>query len=89
MKNSSASSLPVMIFIPGGNFQYLDASIPVYEAEHLVNTTGVVVALIQYRLGKYTILIIYLHLLSTIQRCTWFSCNGNKAGRYQRQLWYT
>ena len=41
-----------MIFIPGGNFQFLDASIPVYESEHLVNTTNVIVALIQYRLGK-------------------------------------
>lgn len=40
-----------MIFIPGGNFQFLDASIPVYESEHFVNTTNVIVALIQYRLG--------------------------------------
>ena len=40
-----------MIFIPGGNFQYLDASTPVYESEHFVNTTNVIVALIQYRLG--------------------------------------
>lgn len=53
--SSSASPLPVMIFIPGGNFQYLDASIPVYESEHLVNTTQVIVALIQFRLGKYRI----------------------------------
>lgn len=50
--SSSASPLPVMIFIPGGNFQYLDASIPVYESEHLVNTTQVIVALIQFRLGE-------------------------------------
>jgi carboxylesterase type B len=51
--SSSASPLPVMIFIPGGNFQFLDASLPVYEAERLVNTTQIIVALIQYRLGKY------------------------------------
>ncbi|CAF3202849.1 unnamed protein product [Rotaria socialis] len=49
--SSSGSRLPVMLFIPGGNFQYLDASIPVYESERLVNTTNVIVALIQYRLG--------------------------------------
>lgn len=42
-----------MLFIPGGNFQYLDASIPVYESERIVNTTNVVMALIQYRLGKH------------------------------------
>jgi carboxylesterase type B len=53
--SSSATPLPVMIFIPGGNFQYLDASIPVYESEHLVNTTNVIVALIQFRLGKCNI----------------------------------
>ena len=41
-----------MIFIPGGNFQFLDASIPVYESEHLVNTTNVIIALIQFRLGE-------------------------------------
>ncbi|CAF4280551.1 unnamed protein product, partial [Adineta steineri] len=52
MANSSSTSpLPVMIFIPGGNFQYLDASIPVYESEHIVNTTNVIIALIQFRLG--------------------------------------
>ncbi|CAF3588773.1 unnamed protein product [Rotaria sp. Silwood1] len=51
-KNPSSTSLPVMIFIPGGNFQYLDASVPVYESERIVNTTNVVIALIQYRLGE-------------------------------------
>ncbi|CAF1482893.1 unnamed protein product [Adineta steineri] len=52
MTNSSSTSpLPVMIFIPGGNFQYLDASIPVYESEHIVNSTNVIIALIQFRLG--------------------------------------
>ncbi|CAF0874795.1 unnamed protein product [Adineta ricciae] len=49
--SSSSTPLPVMIFIPGGNFQYLDASIPVYESEHLVNSTNVIIALIQFRLG--------------------------------------
>ncbi|CAF0855766.1 unnamed protein product [Rotaria sordida] len=49
--SSSASRLPVMIFIPGGNFQYLDASVPVYESERIVNTTNVIIALIQFRLG--------------------------------------
>ncbi|CAF4835161.1 unnamed protein product [Rotaria sp. Silwood1] len=40
-----------MIFIHGGNFQFTDASQPVFESEHLVNTTNVIVVLIQYRLG--------------------------------------
>jgi carboxylesterase type B len=50
---SSLSPLPVMIFIPGGEFQLLDASLPSYNSEHLVNTTNVIVAFVQYRLGKY------------------------------------
>jgi hypothetical protein len=41
-----------MIFITGGNFQFLDASAPIYESERFVNTTNIVVVLIQYRLGK-------------------------------------
>jgi carboxylesterase type B len=42
-----------MIFIHGGDFQFGYASQSIYESEHLVNTTNVIVALIQYRLGKY------------------------------------
>ncbi|CAF2497490.1 unnamed protein product [Rotaria sp. Silwood2] len=49
--STSSPRLPVMIFIPGGNFQYLDASVPVYESERIVNTTNVIIALIQFRLG--------------------------------------
>ena len=48
---SESQLLPVMIYIAGGNFQYLDASIPVYEAERFVNQTNVICVLIQYRLG--------------------------------------
>lgn len=44
--------LPVMIFIPGGSFEELDASLPTYNSERLVNTTNVIVAFVQYRLGK-------------------------------------
>lgn len=40
-----------MIFIPGGEFEVLDASLPSYNSERLVNTTDVVVAFVQYRLG--------------------------------------
>ena len=47
-----AAPRPVMIFIHGGGFQNGYASDPTYEAEHLVNTSNVIVALIQYRLGK-------------------------------------
>lgn len=61
-----------MIFIPGGNFQYLDASIPVYESEHLVNTTNVVVALIQYRLGKCIIEDIFTFLINNTKVCLVF-----------------
>lgn len=49
---SSNQSLPVMLFIHGGGFQAGSASDSIYEAEHMVNTTNVVVALIQYRLGN-------------------------------------
>jgi carboxylesterase type B len=41
-----------MIFIHGGGFQGGSATESQYEAEHIVNTTNVIVALIQYRLGK-------------------------------------
>jgi len=44
--------LPVMLFIHGGEFQYLDASTSIFNSEHLVNTTNVIVAFVQYRLGK-------------------------------------
>jgi carboxylesterase type B len=50
--SSSTSLLPVMIFIHGGGFQSGYASESIYEAEHIVNTTNIIVALIQYRLGK-------------------------------------
>ncbi|CAM4925072.1 unnamed protein product, partial [Rotaria socialis] len=48
---NNSSLLPVMIFIPGGNFQFLDASLVIYEADRFVNTTNVVCIFIQYRLG--------------------------------------
>jgi carboxylesterase type B len=41
-----------MIFIHGGGFQGGSSTESQYEAEHIVNTTNVIVALIQYRLGK-------------------------------------
>ncbi|CAF1093936.1 unnamed protein product [Adineta ricciae] len=47
----SASPLSVMIFITGGNFQFLDASAPIYESERFVNTTNTILVFIQYRLG--------------------------------------
>lgn len=51
--SNSSSLRPVMLYIAGGNFQYLDASIPVYDAQRLVNQTDVICVLIQYRLGSY------------------------------------
>ena len=42
-----------MIFISGGDFQFLSASLALYEAERFVNNTNVICASIQYRLGKY------------------------------------
>lgn len=47
------ANLSVMIFIHGGGFQAGYATDSTYEAEHLVNTTNVIIVLIQYRLGKY------------------------------------
>ncbi|CAF5199309.1 unnamed protein product, partial [Rotaria magnacalcarata] len=49
--SSRSSLLPVMIFITGGTFQFLGASLPIYEAERFVNTTNVICVFIQYRLG--------------------------------------
>ena len=55
-QSRAATPLPVMIFITGGNFQFLDASAPIYESERFVNTTNTVLVFIQYRLGKNHIL---------------------------------
>lgn len=41
-----------MIFIPGGEFESLDASLPIYNSERLVNKTNVIIAFVQYRLGN-------------------------------------
>ena len=62
--SNNSSLLPVMLYIAGGNFQFLDASIPVYEPQHFVNQTNVICVLIQYRLGKAYVymLISYFHL---------------------------
>lgn len=49
--SSSGSLLPVMLFIHGGDFQYGSASQPIYKSDYFVNTTNVVMALVQYRLG--------------------------------------
>jgi len=51
-RSSNSTPLPVLVFIPGGNFQFLDASAPIYESERFVNTTNVVLVLLQYRLGN-------------------------------------
>ncbi|UJR11664.1 hypothetical protein I4U23_015845 [Adineta vaga] len=48
---SSTHLLPVMLFIHGGDFQFGSASASIYESERLVNTTNIIIALIQYRLG--------------------------------------
>jgi para-nitrobenzyl esterase len=50
---SSTNLLPVMLFIFGGDFQFSSASDSVYESERLVNDTNIIIALIQYRLGKF------------------------------------
>jgi carboxylesterase type B len=42
-----------MIFISGGDFQWLSASIALYEAERFVNNTNIVCVSIQYRLGEH------------------------------------
>lgn len=51
MNSSSSITLPVMVFIHGGGFAAGYASDPSFESEHLVNTTNIVMVLIQYRLG--------------------------------------
>ncbi|CAF3418088.1 unnamed protein product [Rotaria socialis] len=49
--SSRESLLPVMIVIHGGDFQFGWASQSIFESERLVNTTNVIIALIQYRIG--------------------------------------
>ena len=48
----STDLLPVMLFIHGGDFQFGAVTEAIYECELLVNNTNIVIALIQYRLGK-------------------------------------
>ncbi|CAF1382327.1 unnamed protein product [Rotaria sp. Silwood1] len=47
----SPNLLPVMIHIHGGDFQFGDASQSIYESEHFVNTTNIIIVLVQYRLS--------------------------------------
>jgi len=42
---------PVMVFLHGGNFKMGYAGGPLYNSSILVNTTGVIVVVVQYRLG--------------------------------------
>ena len=64
-----------MIFIHGGDFQYGSASQPIYKSDYLVNTTNVIVALIQYRLGKIELFFNNLYKKMVEIRCTWFFGN--------------
>ena len=50
--SASISLLPVMLYIPGGDFQFLGASLSPYNAERFVNNTNIICVLIQYRLGQ-------------------------------------
>jgi len=51
--NSSRNLLPVMIFIPGGDFQFNYASDSSLKSERLVNTTNIIIVIMQHRLGKF------------------------------------
>jgi carboxylesterase type B len=70
-----------MVFIPGGDFQYLSASLPLYEAERFVNNTNTICVSIQYRLGEYNQMNHKTHVTFMMnidnQRCAGFSCNWN------------
>eukprot|EP00003_Mantamonas_plastica_P005673 TRINITY_DN145_c0_g1_i2.p1 TRINITY_DN145_c0_g1~~TRINITY_DN145_c0_g1_i2.p1 ORF type:complete len:559 (-),score=166.70 TRINITY_DN145_c0_g1_i2:41-1693(-) len=48
---SEVSNAPVMFFIPGGRFEEGTAHIDLYNGEVLANTSGVIVVVINYRLG--------------------------------------
>mmetsp|Transcript_9705 Transcript_9705/g.34110 ORF Transcript_9705/g.34110 Transcript_9705/m.34110 type:complete len:551 (-) Transcript_9705:88-1740(-) len=50
-RNGGAGGAPVMVFLHGGNCKQGYAGGPLYDGTHLVNTTGVVLVVIQYRLG--------------------------------------
>src|SRR5690242_16588269 len=49
--NQSSSPLPVLVFIPGGAFIQGTASSSLYDPTVLVNTTNVIVVVLNYRIG--------------------------------------
>ena len=49
---STTQDLPVMVFIPGGGFQFGSSSQPTYDGSHLAKA-GVVVVTLNYRLGVF------------------------------------
>ncbi|EGC34913.1 hypothetical protein DICPUDRAFT_34242 [Dictyostelium purpureum] len=51
--NNLQSPLPVMVFIPGGRFEMGSAFAPLYEGGNIVNSSGVVLVIINYRLGAF------------------------------------
>ncbi len=48
-----SGKLPVMVFLPGGRFEQSTGQTELYDARYMVNTTGVVVVELNYRLGVF------------------------------------
>ncbi|XP_033120787.1 cAMP-regulated D2 protein-like [Anneissia japonica] len=52
-----SDSLPVMIFIHGGNFDHGGAATLLYDGQHLANTTNTIMVVINYRVGALGFLV--------------------------------
>ena len=48
---ANATSLPVMVYIHGGNFVHLSASSPIYQGNEFAQKGQVVLVTFDYRLG--------------------------------------
>ncbi|XP_071941027.1 uncharacterized protein [Antedon mediterranea] len=51
------SNLPVMIFVHGGNFDHGGAATPLYDGQHLANTTNTILVVMNYRVGALGFLV--------------------------------
>ena len=52
-KNTPPTEKPVLLFIHGGNFQFLGSSAPIFNSTFFASIGDVIVVTINYRLGFY------------------------------------
>lgn len=44
--------VPVMVYIHGGGFKDVTSTVPAFDSTNLVKRSGIVVVLIEYRIGE-------------------------------------